>query len=261
MPWENDGGEKKLNLETITRKLLRETGTQFMRAVLAGMYISLGAILMIACKANGMPTLVCGMAFSLGLWLVVSCNGELFTGNCLLMPYMGYGIETEYVDEGKSEGVKVHSTTMLVVKNLVVTYVGNAIGVLMMVLLSSGNVDGGTLSAMVEAKTSAGILDIEARGVLCNIAICLASYVASSESGAVGRLVACMLPVTLFVTCGWEHSIADMFLVMAAGNFSAGALALVAMATLGNIVGGWLISNLLQMSNDTTILREMDVEE
>ena len=250
-----------MSLDTITKKLLRETGTQFMRAVLAGMYISLGAILMITCKAQGMPPLVCGMAFSLGLWLVVSCNGELFTGNCLLMPYMGYGIETEYVEDGKSEGTKVHSTTMLVLKNLVVTYVGNAIGVLAMVLLSSGSVDGGTLSAMVEAKTSAGIFDIEVRGVLCNIAICLAVYVASSESGAVGRLFACMLPVALFVTCGWEHSIADMFLVMAAGNLSTGALALVAMATVGNIVGGWLISNFLQMSNDKTTLKEMDAEE
>lgn len=244
-----------MDLETITGKLVRSPGTQFGRAVLAGAYISFGAMLMIACKAEGMPSIVCGIAFSLGLWLVVSCNGELFTGNCLLIPYMGFDVEIECVEDGKPKGGKTYKTTLLVMRNLFLSLLGNAVGALFIALVSSKYVDQGTLSAIVEAKTSATPFDVIVKGALCNIAICLAVHVASGEEGAVGRLVSCMLPVALFIACGWEHSIADMFFVMAAGDISTSALVLVSFAVVGNYVGGGLVARMLLLTNEETVMR------
>ncbi len=247
-----------MDTDKMTRKLLRDFPTQLIRSALAGVYISFGAILMTECASEGMPRIVCGMAFSIGLWLVVSCNGELFTGNCLLLPYMGYGLEAKTVVDGKTEDVSEFSTTSLVVRNLAITYVGNLLGVVLASAVAAPYMDANALSGIAGAKLSTGIGDVLLKAFLCNVAICLAVRVASSEDGVAGKLLACAFPVTLFVACGWEHSIADMFLVMASGADFASGAALVAAATFGNLIGGGFVALMLRASEDTMKIRQWE---
>jgi formate/nitrite transporter FocA (FNT family) len=45
-----------------------------------------------------MPGIVCGLAFSLGLWLVMCADGELFTGNCLLLSEYKPWMSNQYAE-------------------------------------------------------------------------------------------------------------------------------------------------------------------
>lgn len=50
------------------------------------------------------------------------------------------------------------------------------------------------------------------RGVLCNILVCIAVWAAFAAKRVSGKLLMSFWPVMLFVLCGFEHSIADIYL-------------------------------------------------
>ena len=90
-----------------------------------------------------------------------------------------------------------------------------------------------------------------ARGVLCNILVCIAVWAAFAAKKVSGKLLMSFWPVMLFVLCGFEHSIADMYFGMsglfAMGKYGISAPELTFVSfllknllpvTLGNIVGG-----------------------
>ena len=89
------------------------------------------------------------------------------------------------------------------------------------------------------------------RGVLCNILVCIAVWAAFAAKRVSGKLLMSFWPVMLFVLCGFEHSIADIYFgiagIVAAGeygiasaglNFGSFLLKNLLPVTLGNIVGG-----------------------
>jgi formate transporter len=81
------------------------------------------------------------------------------------------------------------------------------------------------------------------RGVLCNVLVCMAVWMASAGRSVADRVLAIVFPITAFVAAGFEHSIANMYyfpLAMALGApLSWGdMLANLGPVTAGNIVGG-----------------------
>lgn len=222
--------------EIMLAKTTRPTKEQFLRSILAGAYIALGATLMLACKADGLPGLVCGMAFSLGLWLVMCAQGELFTGNCLMLSALG----TEGTDNAK------------LARCLATTYLGNLIGSLVMVLLVTatgayGDVD----AAIATAKLAAPMHVTLAKSVLCNLCVCLAVHVGCKQTSPLEKLACALLPVACFVACGWEHSIADMFLLPLAlptVTDPVGIIRVILVATVGNMVAGYALAKVLARS-------------
>ena len=99
-----------------------------------------------------------------------------------------------------------------------------------------------------------------ARGIMCNILVCLAVWMGFAGQTVIDKLAAALLPVMAFVALGFEHSIANFFflpygyMVQAVGASAsavagpmltiAGILSNLLFVTLGNIVGGVLIASL-----------------
>ncbi|BAU73932.1 formate/nitrite transporter family protein [Metapseudomonas furukawaii] len=217
----------------------------FVLALLAGAFISLGALLfgVIVTGSNlgfGVTRLLGGLGFCLGLVLVVIGGAELFTGNNLLA--MAWA--SRLISTGE------------VLRNWCLVYLGNVVGCLGTALLVLGantagmgeGAVGESLLRIAEDKVALSWLEAFFRGVLSNTLVCLAVWLAMGGHSVSDRILAIMLPISAFVTVGFEHSIANWFF-LPYGLALAGPdrLAILAVAgnliavTFGNIVGGTLL--------------------
>ena len=233
-------------------------GRAFALAIMAGMLIATGATFMLLTKGDTTlsfaPSQVLGgVAFSLGLLCVIVAGAELFTGNCLMVCAAADGKIT-WVD---------------VIKNWAVVYVGNLVGSLIIVaILVGGNFAGMNGGAVGDAMINVAYGKINLapgviffRGIMCNWLVCLAVWMGFAGRTVIDKVFTSMLPVVAFVACGFEHCVANMFFLpmgIAAFNLygfqgeidpakldamaqvlnAGGACYNIALATLGNIVGG-----------------------
>jgi len=196
----------------------------FMLAVLAGAFISLGAIFSTTVSAGsmtftaqsgglaysgslpfGVTRLLAGLVFCLGLILVVVGGAELFTGNNLIVMAWASG--------------KV--ATRAVLRNWVVVYAGNFVGAIGTVILMfftkqytfGGNSVGVTALRIGAAKSDLDFLQAVALGILCNGLVCLAVWLTFSARSTLDKIAAIIFPITAFVAAGFEHSIANMYFI------------------------------------------------
>jgi formate/nitrite transporter len=225
--------------------------TTFMLALLAGAFIALGALfftITITTGASAAPApyglvqLAGGMTFSLGLVLVIVGGAELFTGNNLIA--MAWASK--------------RVTTRELAHNWVLVYLGNligAVGTAVLVwladvhLLADGAV-GETMVRIAKTKVSFDPLTAVARGILCNALVCLAVWLCMAARSVADKILAIILPISAFVACGFEHSIANLYflpcgMLLAAQSASpigwTGALANLVWVTVGNILGGTVL--------------------
>jgi formate transporter len=196
----------------------------FMLSVLAGAFISLGAIFATTVSAGGMSVmapdgtvvyntslpygvtrLLSGLVFSLGLILVVVGGAELFTGNNLIVMAWASG--------------KVTGRALL--RNWAIVYLGNFIGSIGTVILMffTRQYTFGTNSVGI-AALKIGVTKIEytflqaiALGILCNVLVCLAVWLTYSARSTLDKILAIIFPITAFVAAGFEHSIANMYFI------------------------------------------------
>lgn len=212
----------------------------FALAVLAGAFVGLGALFStLAATDTGMgygPTRVlAGVAFSLGLVLVVVGGAELFTGNALLVIAWAEG----------------RVATRAVLRNWAVVYLGNFLGALATAfgVYRSGvmGLGGGRLAAtavgLAQAKAALGWEQAFLRGVFCNALVCLAVWLGFSARTTTDRILCVVFPIAAFVAAGFEHSIANQYLLplghwLGAGLRPEDFLRNLTAVTLGNIVGG-----------------------
>lgn len=206
-------------------------------AFLAGMFIALGAAAFTAAMAGtdmnyGPNRLLGGLIFSTGLVLVVIAGAELFTGNALIV--------MAWVDGRVGFGG--------LIRNWTYAYFGNLAGALFVVALmyASGLLAGpqGEVAQQVAiAKEGLGFVPALARGILCNMLVCLAVWLTFAARSVSDKLLAIVFPITAFVLPGYEHSVANMYLIPA--GWAAGAPVNVAgflgnliAVTIGNVIGG-----------------------
>lgn len=181
-------------------------------AVLAGAFIALGAMFATTVLAGadgtlpfGIGRLLAGIVFCLGLILVIVGGAELFTGNALMV--MAWA------------GGKVRLHEML--RAWLIVYVGNfigAIGTAMLVFLSGQYLGGRGAVAGVSLKLA---LDKATEpfdhalflGILCNVLVCLAVWLSLGARTTSDKVLAVLFPVSAFVVAGFEHSVANMYLI------------------------------------------------
>ncbi|MDR1815477.1 MAG: formate/nitrite transporter family protein [Clostridiales Family XIII bacterium] len=237
--------------------------------ILAGAFIAfaaqgsnMGAFNLLADPATyGLGRALAGAIFPVGLMLVVIAGAELFTGNTLMI---GAVVKRE-----------IKLTAML--RNWGIVYVANLAGSLLIVWLiaASGQLHGGAdLLGAVTIKIAAGKTALSfgsafSLGILCNWLVCLAVWMAFATGSMTGKIFAIFFPIWLFITSGFEHSVANMYYIPA-GIVAKGHEAYVAAAqgigvtdaalaglswqgffvnnlipvTLGNIVGGCVFVSL-----------------
>ena len=178
--------------------------------VLAGAFIGLGAMFFVLVKSDATlgfasAQVMGGLVFSLGLLLVVVAGAELFTGNNLLAMAWADG--------------KISSTEVL--RNWGLVCLANFVGAagLALLVFASGHtqLNGGAIGLQVVkialAKQDLSFGHAFLRGVLCNVLVCMAVWMAMAGRSVVDKAVAIVLPVTAFVAAGFEHSIANMYLM------------------------------------------------
>jgi formate/nitrite transporter len=51
------------------------------------------------------------------------------------------------------------------------------------------------------------------RGVLCNVLVCVAVWMALAGRSVIDKAVAIVFPISAFVAAGFEHSVANMYLI------------------------------------------------
>ncbi len=218
-------------------------------AVLAGAFISLGALFYTVTVSGagpdapfGLMRLAGGVAFSLGLILVVVGGAELFTGNNLIAMAWAAG----------------RLRTGDVLRNWAWVYAGNllgALGTVALVLLAGVHELGdGALgeTAIRIARTKAGLDPMQAlmRGVLCNVLVCLAIWLCMGARSVTDKILAIVFPISAFVACGFEHSIANMYflpvgIALASSSVApiawTGAIGNLIYVTIGNVLGGTVL--------------------
>ena len=219
-----------------------------MLGLLAGAFIGLGGLLFVIVKSDASLSfatsqLLGGFVFCLGLILVIIAGAELFTGNNLLAMAWADG----------------QITTHEVLRNWLWVCAANFVGTtglaLLVYLSGHTHMNGGAVGATVLkiALNKQNLVWHEAffRGVLCNVLVCMAVWMAMAGRSVVDKVLAIVFPITAFVAAGFEHSIANMYFMQlaliiqyfepaSAGN----ALTVVGMlgnllpVILGNLVGG-----------------------
>jgi formate transporter len=222
--------------------------TTLMLSILAGAYISFGALFFtIAVTGSelgwGPTQLLGGVAFSLGLILVIVAGAELFTGNALIV--------MAWADR------KIAARELL--RNWAIVYTGNLIGAVataVLVVLSgvmelAGGAVGETAAAIASTKLGLGLTEAFFRGILCNVLVCLAVWLSFAGRSVIDKVAAIVFPITAFVGAGFEHSVANMYVIpvaMLAGLVPLELAAVVAnliVVSAGNVVGGAVLGALV----------------
>lgn len=217
----------------------------FLLGIAAGVFIGLagvGCTQMNALLGGGVGKILGAMVFPVGLILVIIAGSELFTGNCLI---------TLSVAQKEVRFLKM-------LKNWGVVYLANFLGAAL-VALCVGLLGGITAEsfqqtaiATAAAKCSLTFGQGLVRGMLCNVLVCLAVWVATAAETAAGKIAALYMPIALFVLCGFEHIVANMYFIpagffyqMTSSQPAPEALTIPAAifnhlipVTLGNIIGG-----------------------
>lgn len=213
----------------------------------AGLFIGFAGIASTTASSTiavaSVAKLVGACVFPAGMAMVLIAGSELFTGNNLIILAV---LEK-----------KVSVFKML--KNWLFVYIGNFLGTAFIaVLVVYGHTpelfNGELAQAIVNAgrtRTDLTIPEAFIRGILCNILVCIAIWMSFAAKKVSGKLMTSFWPIMLFVLCGFEHCVADMYFGVAAlltsaeygivaegltwGNFLFKSLLPI---TLGNIVGG-----------------------
>lgn len=228
----------------------------FLLAVLAGMFIGLGGVgattAAVSVPLASVGKFLGACIFPGGLTMVLLAGSELFTGNNLLTIPL---LEKEITLGG-------------MLKNWIVVYIGNFAGSMIVAagavfshqLSLFGNGMATSVISTAASKCTLTFGDAFLRGIFCNFLVCIAVWISFAAKDVAGKIIGLFFPIMIFVLCGFEHSVANMYYISAGlfaksvpayaeaasaagvdlsvinwGNFFGTNLLPV---TLGNIVGG-----------------------
>ena len=237
----------------------RDAVSLIVLGVLAGAFIAFGAIFMTVVLTGtgelpwGVARLLAGLVFSLGLILVIVGGAELFTGDSLMI--------VAYASRRISLAALVRAWVLVYLGNIT-----GAVSTAALVLLAgqhgfSGGGVGKTALAIASTKAALPTIQLFFLAVLCNVLVCLAVWMSFGARGMADKVMVIVPPITAFVAAGFEHSIANLYLLpygLALKTFAGpefwtligkraadypeltggAVLHNIAIATIGNLVGG-----------------------
>lgn len=194
----------------------------------------------------GLIKLIGGMTFSVGLMMVVLTGAELFTSTTMSL----------------SAKLAGRITWGQWIRHWVLSYVGNFVGAMLVVGLCyfgrlqdrNGGAWGEIVSKTAAAKVSYPWMEAFVLGIGANFFVCIAVFMAFSGRTTTDKILAVIGPITAFVALGFEHSVANMFMIPfgiilgdnPALTWSNFIFANLIPVTLGNIIGGGVAVGLFQ---------------
>ncbi|MBQ0005304.1 MAG: formate/nitrite transporter family protein [Clostridiales bacterium] len=213
-------------------------------SLMAGAFIGIGVMLMstVGAYAAGTPyvKLAMGVVFSVALSLVVIAGAELFTGNNMVV---------------MASVLRGRVTVGKMLKLWIICFIANWIGSIIAACVFTGtglaNADVGLFISNVTAtKMAVPVGQLICRGILCNFLVCLAVWCGFRCKSEAAKLIMIIWCITSFVSCGFEHSIANMTM-LTVGMLKANSLGVAGVTiggyfyniltvAFGNIIGGAL---------------------
>jgi formate/nitrite transporter len=215
---------------------------------MGGFYVALGFLAYVR-VAGGMPhewgsfaSLLGAVVFSIGLIGVLLAGGELITGNMLVVS-MSYFRKKIYIQK------LLYNWTVVTIMNFVgaifvAYFLGHLTG------LTEGTMAEYTIKVAL-AKTNASFVPAFFSGIGCNVFVCLAVWLSFGAKDYAGKIPAICFPVIIFVAVGFQHVVANAFIIPAAiftglsditwGLFAQNCV----YVWLGNMVGGVVFISLV----------------
>lgn len=187
----------------------------FLSAVLAGASIALGGTVFLSVE----NTVIGSLFFTIGLFVVCTRGLHLFTGKVCYL----FDNHASYA------------------KALPVIWLGNLVGTVLVAaaeqLTRLAALDE-RARAICELKLSEPLLGAFLLAVFCNVMIYIAVEGYRSVPHEIGKYLALFFGVSVFILCGFEHCVANMYYFTMGGAWSARTLGYLLVMTLGNAVGG-----------------------
>lgn len=188
------------------------------KAIAAGVCIAMGGIIYLTLENR----IAGSFLFSIGLFTIYTFGFNLYTGKICYI-----------VHEGPAY-----------LKEVLLVYIGNLIGT-----LGSGIIFRNTklekvvehATEIVDLKLSDTLFSTFVMAFMCGVLMCIAVIGFQTIKDGVGKHLALILPIMVFILSGFEHSIADMFYFTMAGAWSTKAVLYMLVISLGNLVGACMI--------------------
>jgi len=217
-------------------------------AILGGAFIAFGGLLSVI-VAGGMPGIgmenpglikfISGALFPIGLMMVSITGADLFTSDC-----------TAFTLPLLQKRLKINTY----IKLLAYSYIFNFIGTQIVAYLLSSGIGlfsnepwQSYLHTYSATKVNQDFITVLFKGIGANWLVCLGMWMGYAAKDIIGKCIGIWIPVMLFVTLGYEHSIANMFFIPA--SIYSGAdilwsdfiLQNLIPATIGNLIGGAIL--------------------
>ena len=195
----------------------------FINAVLAGIMISIGGTVYLACESK----LLGAFLFAVGLMAICVYQMSLFTG------------KIGYIFQNKP------SYTL----DCLVIWIGNFCGTLLSGIAVAFAKPNLSLSAaeLVSKKLEQNPVTTIILGIFCGILMYIAVDNFRTNDHKFAKYLGIFICVPVFILAGFEHSIADMFyfaLTPDVALLSLKGITFIAYVSIGNLIGSWIVPNL-----------------
>lgn len=199
----------------------------FLYAIMAGAFIAMGGVVFLSLDNK----IVGAFMFSLGLFAVCTLKYNLFTGK------IGYLFCND---------VKTYLPWCLMV------WVGNLIGsIIVAELVRLTRVAPGIIeksTKLVQVKADDTLISLFVLGIFCNIMVVHAVDQYLNNPHEIGKYLGIVMSIMVFILCGFEHCIADMFYIQMARMWNSQTIIALIVITLGNVLGGILIPTMRKIN-------------
>lgn len=188
-------------------------------AAVGGILISLGGVSFLSSESK----IIGALLFVVGLFTICTQGFSLFTGKvCYVWSNDGsYLIDTFLIWLGNFAGC------FIVARLILLTRIGMCINQ--------------RAASLIDVKLADNLFSVFILAVFCNICIYIAVEGFKTNPHELGKYLSLILGVVVFIMCGFEHCIANMFYISAAKAWGTESLVFLAVNTLGNAVGGWVL--------------------
>lgn len=190
----------------------------FVYGILAGICISIGGTVLLSIENKVLGALF----FTVGLFIICTFGFSLFTGRvCYVFERdRQYALDLPVMWLGNLAGAWLAARAVRLTR--IVTIAERA-------------------AAICEVKLNDNLLSIFLLSVLCNILIFIAVDGFMKNPHELGKYLSLFFGVSVFIICGFEHCVANMYYFSVAGMWSGKTLIYILVMTLGNACGGVII--------------------
>lgn len=224
------------------------------QGILAGMYISLGAIGYFKLAASvadpGIGAFLGALVFPLGIIAILLMQAELYTSDSMVMIA---------VYDGRTKFNKILGILVLIL-------FANLIGAILTALMTqySGIFNANVMDLVISKavhKVHMPPMQLLISGILCNILVSTSVCLAYSCGDEIAKIVVVWLGITVFVLSGTEHVVANMYYLFTAyfggADISLGGIFYnLSIVAVGNFIGGGII-----VSGVNYLLAYRDIEK